>query len=133
VSAIRDSLHMSRKAFCDAFGFSIRTLEKWERGERLPESPARAYLTVIANNYPEITWLKPAGYSVLGLLGMGLVSKGMHWYSDLPLGFFIGYSMGNIISPRIKLKSANNSDLSQLMLSPDLYNKRIGMRLAYSF
>lgn len=94
---------------------------------------ATTTLTVIANNYPEITWLKPAGYSVLGLLGMGLVSKGMHWYSDLPLGFFIGYSMGNIISPRIKLKSANNSDLSQLMLSPDLYNKRIGMRLAYSF
>ncbi len=50
VGAIRDSLHMSRKAFCDEFGFSIRTLEKWERGERLPESPARAYLTVIAQN-----------------------------------------------------------------------------------
>ncbi|MDA1256214.1 MAG: hypothetical protein O2928_17250, partial [Proteobacteria bacterium] len=50
VVAIRDSLHMSRKKFCDEFGFSIRTLEKWERGERLPESPARAYLTVIAQN-----------------------------------------------------------------------------------
>lgn len=50
VAAIRDSLHMSRQAFCDEFGFSIRTLEKWERGERLPESPARAYLTVIAQN-----------------------------------------------------------------------------------
>ena len=50
VIAIRDNLHMSRKQFCDEFGFSIRTLEKWERGERLPESPARAYLTVIAQN-----------------------------------------------------------------------------------
>jgi hypothetical protein len=94
---------------------------------------ATTTLTVIANNYPEITWLKPVGYSVLGLLGMGLVSKGMHWYSDLPFGFFIGYSMGNIIAPRVKLQLANNSDSSQLMLSPDLYNKRIGMRLAYSF
>lgn len=47
VTAIREKLHMSRKKFSDEFGFSIRTLEKWERGERSPEGPARAYLTVI--------------------------------------------------------------------------------------
>lgn len=50
VTAIRKKLHMSRKKFSDEFGFSIRTLEKWERGERLPEGPARAYLTVIEKN-----------------------------------------------------------------------------------
>lgn len=50
VVAIRENLRMSRQQFSDEFGFSIRTLEKWERGERLPESPARAYLTVIAQN-----------------------------------------------------------------------------------
>ena len=41
---------MSRQKFSEEFGFSIRTLEKWERGERLPEGPTRAYLTVIAKN-----------------------------------------------------------------------------------
>ena len=50
VVAIRKKLHMSRKVFSAEFGFSIRTLEKWERGERIPEAPTRAYLTVIANN-----------------------------------------------------------------------------------
>lgn len=50
VSAIRKSLHMSRQKFSEEFGFSIRTLEKWERGERLPKGPTRAYLTVIAKN-----------------------------------------------------------------------------------
>jgi putative transcriptional regulator len=50
VAAIRKRLNMSRQQFSDEFGFSIRTLEKWERGERLPETPARAYLTVIAQN-----------------------------------------------------------------------------------
>jgi len=50
VSAIRKKLHMSRQVFSEEFGFSIRTLEKWERGERLPEGPARAYLTVIDKN-----------------------------------------------------------------------------------
>lgn len=47
VSAIRKKLHMSRQRFSEEFGFSIRTLEKWERGERLPEGPTRAYLKVI--------------------------------------------------------------------------------------
>jgi putative transcriptional regulator len=50
VSAIRKNLHMSRQRFSEEFGFSIRTLEKWERGERSPEGPTRAYLTVIAKN-----------------------------------------------------------------------------------
>lgn len=50
VMAIRKKMHMSRQKFGEEFGFSVRTLEKWERGERVPETSARAYLTVIANN-----------------------------------------------------------------------------------
>lgn len=50
VMAIRKNMRMSRQKFCEEFGFSVRTLEKWERGERTPESSARAYLTVIASN-----------------------------------------------------------------------------------
>ena len=47
---IRDGLHMTRQEFADTFGFSVRTIEKWERGERRPEGPARAYLTVISKD-----------------------------------------------------------------------------------
>ena len=47
VVAIRNKLHMEREEFADEFGFKLRTLEKWERGERTPKGPARAYLTVI--------------------------------------------------------------------------------------
>lgn len=50
VKKIRTQLHMSRQQFSDEFGFSVRTLEKWERKERLPEGPTRAYLTVISQN-----------------------------------------------------------------------------------
>ncbi len=49
IRAIRDKLHLTRKEFAGQFGFSIRTLEKWEQGIRKPESSARAYLLVIAN------------------------------------------------------------------------------------
>lgn len=47
VRAIRNKLHMTRNEFAHCFGFSLRTLEKWEQGVRQPEGAARAYLTVI--------------------------------------------------------------------------------------
>jgi putative transcriptional regulator len=47
VRDIRDKLHMTRREFADQFGFSIRTLEKWEQGIRQPEGAARAFLVVI--------------------------------------------------------------------------------------
>lgn len=50
VGLIRNKLHMTRQEFAQHFGFSIRTLEKWEQGVRQPESSARAYLVVIARN-----------------------------------------------------------------------------------
>jgi len=50
VRAIRIKLHMTRNEFADHFGFSVRTLEKWEQGARQPEGAARAYLVVIAQN-----------------------------------------------------------------------------------
>ncbi len=57
-------------------------------------------VTVIAENYPEVTWIRPVGYSIVGLVCLGLVNVGYHWYSDLPLGIAIGYTMGMIASHR---------------------------------
>ena len=51
VKAIRTKLHLSRIEFANRFGFSIRTLEKWEQGTREPEGPARVYLVVIERNH----------------------------------------------------------------------------------
>jgi len=53
VSTIRDKLHMSQNAFAENFGFSTRTIEKWEQGVRQPAGAARAYLIVIDRN-PEM-------------------------------------------------------------------------------
>lgn len=50
VAAIRDKLHMSQTKFAASFGFSARTIEKWEQGLRQPAGAARAYLTVIDRN-----------------------------------------------------------------------------------
>jgi putative transcriptional regulator len=50
VKAIRQQLKLSRSEFSAKFGFSTRTIEKWEQGTRIPDTAARAYLTVIAYN-----------------------------------------------------------------------------------
>jgi putative transcriptional regulator len=50
VRAVRNKLHMSQSEFAEHFGFSVRTLEKWEQGVRRPEGAARAYLVVIKHN-----------------------------------------------------------------------------------
>jgi putative transcriptional regulator len=50
VRAIRKKLGMSRTVFSAKFGFSVRSVQKWETGERQPEGPTRAYLTVIDRN-----------------------------------------------------------------------------------
>jgi membrane-associated phospholipid phosphatase len=59
-------------------------------------STTMATLTVIAENYPQERWIKPVGYTLIGALGVGLVAKGMHWYSDLPVGIALGYLFGKI-------------------------------------
>jgi hypothetical protein len=64
-------------------------------------STAMATLTVVAENYPDQRWLNPVGYTLVGVLGTGLVAKGMHWYSDLPLGIALGYVFGKIAASPI--------------------------------
>ena len=95
-------------------------------------STATAIFTVIANNYPDSKWIKPVGYSLLGVLGMSLVDKGMHWYSDLPFAYFLGYSFGNIIAP-VKNTGTNKTDKNLLVVMPSVNYGGIQLQLTYSF
>lgn len=54
VKSIRLKLHLSRREFANRYGFSIRTLEKWEQGIRQPEGAARAYLIVISRDHKAV-------------------------------------------------------------------------------
>lgn len=57
-----------------------------------------ATVVVIAENYPEVTWIKPVGYSIGALLAISMVNNGIHWYSDYPLAIAFGYGFGMIIA-----------------------------------
>ncbi|MDP4199925.1 MAG: phosphatase PAP2 family protein [Bacteroidota bacterium] len=60
---------------------------------------ALATLTVIANNYPEQSWIRPVGYAACAGLAVGLVAQSIHWWSDYPLAIALGIGFGNLISP----------------------------------
>ncbi len=47
VRVIRKKLKLSRQAFADRFGFSARTLQHWEQGNRHPHGPARILLLLL--------------------------------------------------------------------------------------
>ncbi len=53
-----------------------------------------ATVIVIAENYPDVKWIRPAGYIFTTLVGLGMLSNGIHWVSDYPLGLSIGYYFG---------------------------------------
>ena len=57
-------------------------------------------ITIISHNYPEKKWVGPLGYSIAGLCGLAMINNGVHWASDFPLGFALGYGFGKFISKR---------------------------------
>ena len=57
---------------------------------------AMATVTVIADNYPEHRFIRPLGYSLMGLLSYAMLNNGVHWASDYPIGIALGYAFGKI-------------------------------------
>lgn len=49
VKAIRKRVGMTQTAFAAAFGISLSTLRRWERGNQAPRGPARVLLQVVAH------------------------------------------------------------------------------------
>lgn len=47
VKKLRRKLHISQAVFAAYFGVSLRTLQDWEQGKRVPRGPARILLWLI--------------------------------------------------------------------------------------
>jgi len=50
---IRKKLELSQASFAGLMGVSIRTIQDWEQGRRLPKGPAKSLLRV-AEQHPEV-------------------------------------------------------------------------------
>ena len=59
-----------------------------------------ATVTVLTKDYPEKKWIKPIGYSLIGLTGWAMMNTEVHWLSDYPLAIAVGYLSGKITTLR---------------------------------
>lgn len=57
-------------------------------------------VTVLADDYPEKKWIKPLGYTLIGLTGFAMMNTEVHWAGDYPLALAVGYLNGKIITGR---------------------------------
>ncbi|MGE5431545.1 MAG: phosphatase PAP2 family protein [Syntrophomonadaceae bacterium] len=95
-----------------------------------------AAFVVIAENYPEYKWIKPVSYSLAALICIGMANKGIHWYSDYPLGIALGYAFGKMISHPEIIPSKKPDDTKtkvEVSLFPYLSPFANGLSLGVSF
>jgi membrane-associated phospholipid phosphatase len=64
-----------------------------------------ATVTVLSFNYPEKKWIKPVGYSIMGLTSFAMINSKVHWIGDYPLALAIGYLAGKVTTMRHKTKT----------------------------
>ena len=55
-------------------------------------------VTVLAENYPDNKYIWPVGGVLLAGLSFQMMNNGVHWASDYPLGFAVGYGIGKAIA-----------------------------------
>ena len=59
-----------------------------------------ATFTVLTQNYPEVKWIKPVGYTLMTALAFQMMSSKVHWASDYPIAVLIGYVIGKTTANR---------------------------------
>jgi len=55
VKEIREQYNLSQSQFASLLGISVKTLQNWEQGRRVPRGPARVLLQVAAR-HPDAVW-----------------------------------------------------------------------------
>jgi hypothetical protein len=78
----------------------LRHVSKYDAYPSGHLATAMMCVTVISRNYPEHSYIRPLGYSLMAVLAFQMMNNGVHWASDYPLALALGYSFGKIIQSR---------------------------------
>ncbi len=93
---------------------------------------AMATITILSGNYPDNKYIKPIGYSLMGLLGYSMLNNGVHWISDYPIAIAIGYTCGKIaLSRGHKVINKTGDDHGKSSSLMPVYFGQGGMGLSY--
>ncbi|GAC1685145.1 MAG: hypothetical protein NVS9B3_03410 [Gemmatimonadaceae bacterium] len=103
---------------------------------------AMAAVTVVALNYPSNRYVRPVGYSLLGVVGYQMVNNRVHWAGDYPLALAIGGLFAKVAvdggRTRVGQDEAVHSSpargwrrLEPSSIGPAVHGARAGVRLRY--
>ena len=92
-----------------------------------------ATLTVIMENYPEVTWFKPVSYTLMGLVAFGLANKGMHWYSDFPMAIALGHLIGTVAAHPDGYSPEEAQNGTKFNLTPMIVGDQAGLTVEVDF
>lgn len=82
---------------------------------------------ILYKNYPEYTFIKPVGITLMSLLGFEMVNNSVHWASDYPLALGIGYMIGKTIVDNGRERNDNPAEKKISFFSPMIDHNRFGM------
>ena len=130
--------HSNMEALSETFRFGFLRggiFWGWPSGHTVA---SMAVVSALTSYYPHSTWLKIAGYGIVGYT-MAAVSAhnrgGMHWFSDAVAGALISYTIGSSVGSYFRSVytgvEARRESSSGLSLSPTLYPA--GLSLSYRF
>lgn len=93
-------------------------------------SSMMAIVAALTNFYPEKTWLKITGYSLVAYMMFGVSSLhrgGMHWFSDAVAAAFMSYAIGSTVGKyyRSKFQSTNGRQVPSEAIGIPLINIRL--------
>ena len=89
-------------------------------------------VTILAENYSEKKYIRPVGYSLIGLVGFSMINNDVHWISDYPMAIALGYICakqvvkrnrkiaGTISSKKNKVEMSYNFTYAKGSLTPHI-------------
>ncbi|GHT19561.1 hypothetical protein AGMMS4957_04100 [Bacteroidia bacterium] len=91
-------------------------------------------VTLLADHYPDNRLIRPIGYSLMGICAFSMMNNGVHWASDYPLGFGIGYLFAKIVAGRGRVLQSTvkpNSIVKKIEISPTImFDGSVGIGLS---
>ena len=93
-------------------------------------------VTILAENYPEKRYIKPVGYSLIGLVGLSMINNNVHWISDYPMAIGLGYLCARqVIKRNRKIVSTTSLKKNKATLSYtfNYFNGRLIPGIIYKF
>ena len=87
----------------DRFRVLVNTNQTRPYYDAMPSGHVATFMatfTVLTQNYPDVKWIKPVGYTLMTALAFQMMSSKVHWASDYPIAVLIGYVIGKTTANR---------------------------------